>query len=171
MEYVFTALEFVLLAVAVLAPNPLFDGDVPPQMYLRYDTSVYFFALIVGLSFTFRPRLVFWGGVAAAAAWGGGGLWIASQPGTIFGTPPDADWPTVQALMLHERFVDPDVLIQDVVMMLIVASLLAVNAMRCRRLVYRQAVFRTRARQSRSFFPADHRRPSGLAGRSVRRSA
>ena len=71
--YAQIALDFVLLAITLTVPNPLAAVQLPVQMSLRFGNFVYFYVLLVGLAFGYKPKLVIWGGVTGAARVGGGG--------------------------------------------------------------------------------------------------
>ena len=59
--YVQIAADFALLAFTLVVPNPLATIHVPIQMGPRFGNFVYFYVLLVGLAFTYQPKLVIWG--------------------------------------------------------------------------------------------------------------
>lgn len=158
-RYVFIALDFTMMTYLFIAPNPLEVLQAPAQMQLRNGTFVYFFMLLAGFAFSFNPRLMVWAGFAAAVSWIVGTATIVLRPDTI--TWFDA---TVSEILsdpdrslaeyLDPRFVDINVIVQDVVVVLIVAGLLAGVVARSRSLVLRQAAAaRERANLARYFSP------------------
>ncbi|MEE8271649.1 MAG: adenylate/guanylate cyclase domain-containing protein, partial [Alphaproteobacteria bacterium] len=158
-RYVFIALDFALMAYIFVAPNPWDVLPAPLQMQLRNGTFVYFFMLLAGYAFSHNPRLMVWAGFAAAASWIVGTASIVRRPDTvtwfdtavseIVANPEDA-----LAEYLDPRFVDVNVILQDVIVVLIVAGILAGVVARSRGLVMRQAAAaRERANLARYFSP------------------
>jgi adenylate cyclase len=156
LSYVFIALDFALLTFTLFVPNPLAIEPRPPQMALRNDPIVYYFLLIAAVAFSYSPSLMVWAGIAAAVSWSGGVLWLLSLPDTLtkFDHPPEMTITQHIAEHLEARFVDTDVWVQNLVLLLLVAGVLAFMVQRSRRLVVRQArAARQRANLSRYFSP------------------
>ena len=153
--YVQIAADFALLAFILVVPNPLATVHPPVQMTLRFGNFVYFYILLVGLAFSYQPRLVIWGGIAGSLAWGIAVAWISLQPDTILTLPLDL---TVNSVVLRASittFVDLDMPIRDIVVFLIVSALLATVVARSRDTVKRQASLeRERGNLARYFPPA-----------------
>ncbi len=152
--YAFMAMDFALLSFTLLYPNPLATFEFPPQLVLRSGIFIYFFVLLCGLAFTYRPRTMLLGGVVGALAWAVGVLWIVTLPDTkvlvSVNLPPDV---FLRAVM-EPTFVDMGTRLQEIVVFLIVAGLLAVIVARSRRLVLRQAASeRARGNLARHFPP------------------
>ncbi len=158
-RFVFIALDFALMTFIFVVPNPLDVLPSAPQMQLRPGNSIYFFMILAGYAFSFNPRLMIWAGLAAASCWIVGTLSIILRPDTltwfdatlseIVGNPEES-----LAEYLDPRFVDVNVVIQEVAVMLIVAGILAGVAARSRRLVRRQvSAARERANLARYFSP------------------
>ena len=154
-DYAFAAANFALLTYTLLVPNPLIDFSYPPQLAFRFGNFIYFFLLLMGLAFSYLPRVVLWGGLFGAAAWAAGVGWMLTLPGTSFLPGPDltnAD-AAIDAI-LRPEFADLGVRLQEIVVFLIVAALLAVIVTRARSLVWRQAAAeRERANLARYFAP------------------
>lgn len=161
-KYAFATFDFALLAFTLLYPNPFSTIELPPQMLLRFGNFLYFFVLLAGLAFSFHPMLVIWGGVCGAAFWSLGVALIAQRDDTIID--PDivleaANTPKERADALLEiffspTFIDLGVRLQEVVLLLVVASLLAVVVGRSRALIRKQAYTERRnANLSRYFSP------------------
>src|SRR5882724_5396725 len=118
--YVQIAVDFALLAFIIVVPNPLATVHVPIQTELRFGNFAYFYVLLVGLAFTYQPRLVIWGGFTGAFAWATAVAWIVPEPDTILTLPAD---PTVNSVLLQATlptFVDLDLPFRDIVVFLIV---------------------------------------------------
>jgi adenylate cyclase len=153
--YLLTAIDFALLAYALITPNPLATYDLPPQMALRFGNFTYLYVILAGLALGYRPRHVLWGGFVGALAWSAGVVCIVSLPDTVLTPPAGAGIDTVLAAMASPTYVDLDLPVQDVAIFLIVASLLALIVARSRRLAWRQsALERERGNLARYFPPA-----------------
>ncbi|MGH6898337.1 MAG: adenylate/guanylate cyclase domain-containing protein [Geminicoccaceae bacterium] len=155
-NYFVVAANFALLTFSVVGYDLVFGGAWPPQMTLRNGTFVYFFFVLAIVALSYSPRLVLFAGLVGALAWSVGAWLIARIPGTLtsFGHGPEMSPDQRLGQHLDPRFVDLDVLIQDVIVLLIVAGILAAGVWRSRRLVLRQAVAaRERANLARYFAP------------------
>jgi adenylate cyclase len=155
-DYTVVALNFALLTFSMVGYDLVFGDDWPPQMMLRNGTFVYFFVFLGIIALSYSPRLVLFAGVGGALAWSVGAWLIARLPGTLTGLGHGPEMSPEERLRQHldPRFVDLDVLIQDVIVLLIVAGILAAAVWRSRRLVVRQAVAaRERANLARYFAP------------------
>ena len=121
-DHALVALDFTLLTFTLLYPNP-FAPDYPPQLALRSGNFVYFFVLLAGLAFTFRPSLVLWGGAVGALCWSIGVALLAVRPDSVSGIPVGSEaFMQAQAL---PGFISIDEEIQHVAAFLIVAALTA----------------------------------------------
>jgi adenylate cyclase len=160
-KYAFAALDFALLTFVLLYPNPLSELEFPAQMLLRFGSFLYFFVILAGLAFTFHPRLVLWGGICAAVFWTIGVGLIAMRGDSIVdaerAVPPGATAEQrMQAILdtaLSPTFVDLGVRLQEVVVFLITAALLAMVVARSRRMVRAQAALERRNANLTRYFP------------------
>ncbi len=139
-HYLFVMADFGLITFTVLYPNPLGDSAFPPQTTYQNGNAIYLFVLLVGLAFSYRPRLVLWGGLAGALSWGLGLLWILSLPETtsILSIDSDAFSAAPFDYLTQPTFVDLGVRLQELVIFAVCASLIAIIVMRSRNLVLRQ---------------------------------
>jgi adenylate cyclase len=158
LNYAMVAIEMALLSFSMVGYDLIFGDVWPPQMMLRNGTIVYFFVFLAIAALSYSPRLTLWAGVAGALAWTLGTHLIVAEPGTLTMTRSERHHGTTPAqalaVRLDPRFVDLDVITQDVVVLLIVAGILAAGAWRTRRLVLREAVAaRERANLARYFSP------------------
>ncbi len=153
--YAQVALDSALLAFTLVVPNPVASVHLPIQMELRFGNFVYFYVLLVGLAFSYQPKLLIWGGITGAVAWGSAVGWIALLPTTILTYPEPATADAIMSRTALPTFVDLDQPIRDIVVFLIVATLLAAVVARSRNLVERQAALeRERGNLARYFPPA-----------------
>ncbi len=138
-DYAFVAFDFALMSFAVIYPNPFGHMEYPAPMTFRFGNFVYFFVLLCGLAFSYRPMVMVWGGVVGALSWGLGVLWVLSLPTTNIAVPERFDLEVLAGLLGDLDYVDMGVRYQELVVFLIVAGLLAAVVLRTRRLVLRQA--------------------------------
>ncbi|RST87972.1 adenylate/guanylate cyclase domain-containing protein [Aquibium carbonis] len=158
--YLFVTIDFVALTFFIVSPNPLAPADLPPQIMLHFDTSLYLFLLLSSLAFADSPRLVIWGGIAGGVSWMLGVFWLASLPDSV------VIWPGYSGIDLNDvrtrmrligtpTTVDLSVQLQTVVLFFVVSVVLAAGVARSRRLVWRYAVIeRQRLNLARYFPPA-----------------
>ncbi len=156
--YAFVALDFALLTFAVIYPNPLAPENLPPQLTLHFDTSLYLFLLLAGLAYADSPRLVLWGGFVGAVSWAIGVGWLATLPDSVVIWPGNgdigfADVITRMRLLGSPTSVDLGVLFQTVVIFAIVAMIMAGGVGRSRRLVWRYAIIERQRLNLARYFP------------------
>lgn len=140
-QYGFVSLDAILLTFTILYPNPLLPFDSPPQLIFRFGVFPFFFVLLAGLTYVYKPHLVLWGGFSAALSWSVGLIWILLLPDSIW-TPQSPDG--VQSMLddlAQPTFIDVSARIQELVVLLIVAGLLALAVKRSRMVALRQARF------------------------------
>ena len=162
---VFMTVDFALLTYLLLAPSPLMAPTWPQQMNLRYGNFIFFFVLLAGMVLSYSRGLVAAAGLVIAVCWAAGTFVILSDPATLTwadfwpdGEPEVIRRPEVaQAALAHfldPHMVDVDLRLQEIVVVLIVAGILAVGVHRARRLVRRQAMAeRARGNLARYFSP------------------
>ena len=158
--YLFVTLDFALMTVMMLYPNPFSPTDYPPQLALRFEAFGYFFVLIAGLAFSDQPRLVLWGGFVGIVSWVVGLSWLASLPDSVIYSPfspgsSSLDQAERIALIANPGLINLSVETQTMVVFGIVAMILAGGVARSRRLVWRYAAIeRQRLNLARYFPPA-----------------
>ena len=114
--------------------------------------------LLMGVVFTYAPRIVLWSGVSGAIAWMAGAAWVAMQPDVHAAfSIAEADRATGEAVVA--AFLEPNTVFfqsvtKHVILILLVAGGLAAAVNRARNLVYRHAAAeRARTNLSRHFSP------------------
>jgi adenylate cyclase len=158
--YLFVLIDFAVLTFFIVIPNPLAPAELPPQITLHFDTSLYLFLLLSSLAFADSPRLVIWGGIVGGLSWAAGVGWLATLPDSIVIWPGNGDIglddvATRLRLIGTPTTVDLGVLLQTVVIFVVVSAVLAAGVARSRRLVWRYAVIeRQRLNLARYFPPA-----------------
>ena len=156
--YVFIVVDFCLLTYVLAAPNPLNPDPLPPQFQFRLGTFPYFFVLLAGTVLSYSPRQVIFAGITAALAWSATMIWTLQQPGVL--TPNHyPDWWEAPSTVFMARFFDPlfvhvPARIQEGVILIVVAGILAAMVARTRRMVIRQVhAERERANLARYLSP------------------
>jgi adenylate cyclase len=164
--------DLALMTFALVVPNPFSHTEWPVAMQYRFDNFIYFFVLLAGATMAYNWRTLF------AYAWWTTGLWIAGTAWAMTREPvlPEASVRVQEALADYPQlleFLDPNVVsipqrVQEIVIFLIVAGILAVSGRRTNALLMRQAeATRERANLARYFPPnivdrlADRDQPLG----------
>ncbi|MFT6875637.1 MAG: adenylate cyclase [Granulosicoccus sp.] len=151
-QYGFVTADFALMSFVLLYPNPLLPLDYPPQFILRYGNFIFFFVLLAGLTYAYRPGLVLWGGLSAAACWTVGILWLLRLPDTVHLPSEGVSLESMLSAFADPMYIDLGIRVQEVGVLLIVAGLLALAVMRSRTVAIRQAnLAREKANLARYF--------------------
>ena len=151
-QYGFVTLDFAWMSFVLLYPNPLLPLDYPPQFIFRYGNFIFFFVLLAGLTYVYRPRLVIWGGLSAAVCWTVGTLWMLRLPDTV--RLPQNDLSTEETILSFAMptYIDVGTRFQEVGVLLIVSGLLALAVQRARMVAIRQSnLAREKANLARYF--------------------
>lgn len=150
--------DLALMTFVLIVPNPLRDYDWPAAMQFRFNNFIYFYILLAGATLVYSWRTVFAVGTWTTGLWMAGVGLVALQP-IAFPEFSDriaeafADQPLMQEL-LDPNSVRWPARIQEVVVFLIVAGILAVSGWRSNRLLVGQAASeRERANLARYFSP------------------
>ena len=153
-QFVFVTIDAALLTFTLIYPNPLLPIDIPPQFNLRNGVFIYFFVIIAGLAYVYRPNLVVWGGVAGAGCWLLGVLWVLGREGSFWGNIPTDDMEEFYRIYGLPDYVDLGVRLQEAVVYLIVAGLLALAVRRARVIALRQANLAEERSNLARYFPS-----------------
>lgn len=152
--YLFFTLDAALLTFTLLFPNPLLEQAWPLPITFRFGNFLYFFVLLALVSLTYSPRLMIWAGLISVSCWAVGVRFIAELSETTTQIPP-----LTEPIARLERFLDPQYLslnlrMQEAVVMLLVAGILALSVSRSRQLAIRVVVAgRERTNLARYFPP------------------
>ncbi len=156
--FVLVLADAALMAWTIATPNPFTDEIKAPGVHFHSPRFGYFFLLPVFTVLSFSPALVLWSGVAACVCWATGLVWALRAPGTRTvldysgPTPPSTE--DALAFISNPYFVDVAARIEEMLILMIVAGLLALAVRRMRRLVRDQALAeRARANLARYFSP------------------
>jgi len=140
-KYVFVSVDIALLslAVALLPPEP--TAQLPQIFMFKFDIFPYYFIVLGVTAFSFSPGLVLWSGVSGACGWLSAFFWVRSSMvapldwGDMPGNPTKEQFVDVFS---NENFVGSGSRIQEALVYLVVAILIAVVMQRARQTVRRQ---------------------------------
>jgi len=119
------------------------DRRAAPHIAYRFNLFPYFFLFLAAAAFSYSPALVLWAGAIGGVGWALGALWVWAQtenPLNWTDIPENATPDEYYAVILSPDFVGTGSRIQEIIVLVVVAALLAVVVWRARRVVYRQAM-------------------------------
>lgn len=140
-KYVFLSIDSLLLsaAIAILPPEPRLA--VPQILMFRFDIFPYYFIILGVAAFSFSPGLVLWSGVLGAIGWLAAFAWVRA------GMDAPLDWSDALRdgtreqflrVFLDQNFVATGSRVQEALVYVVVAILIAVVMYRARQTVRRQ---------------------------------
>jgi adenylate cyclase len=150
--------DLVLMTLVLVVPNPMIDFTWPLAMQYRFDNFAYFFVLLAGATLAYSWRTIIAFGTWTTVLWLAAMVIVMLQPVAH----PELSDAVRTALAGHPEiaeFLDPNEVhlpgrIQEVVIFLIVAGILAVGGWRTKQLLIRQAAAaRERSNLARHFPP------------------
>src|SRR6266404_5333793 len=141
-KYVFITLDIAIVS-ALIATHPLYESapELPPVMMFRAPVFPFYFIILGIAAFSFSPRMVLWTGIAGALGWLAAYAHSASRlEGVLNWTqiPPNPSAEQVMAVVLHPNFGGLSGRIQEAVLLVVVAILIAVVMWRARTTLKRQ---------------------------------
>lgn len=154
-SYALFALDAALLTFTLLYPNPLNGVEWPLSTLFRFGNFLYFFVLLALVALTYSPRLMIWTGLVSAIFWAIGVSIVVGMPGVLTEAAPVTDSEAWLARFLDPFYVSLDLRLQESVVLLVVAGILAISVWRSRQLaigVVRSARQRTNLAR---YFPPD----------------
>ena len=142
LKYAFITLDIAIISV-LIATQPLFPStpDLPQVMMFRAPIFPFYFVILALAAFSFSPGLVLWTGIAGALGWFGAFVHAAG------GVDGSLNWrsiparPTTEevlALVLHPNFGGISARVQEAVLLVVVAFLIALVMWRARSTLARQ---------------------------------
>jgi len=142
LKYVFITVDIAILS-ALVATQPLFEtaADLPPVMMFRAPVFPFYFVILGVAAFSFSPGMVLWTGIAGALGWlvaflhAAGGVDGALNWRAI---PPDPTAEQVMAVVLDPNFGGLSGRIQEAILLVVVALLIALVMWRARSTLTRQ---------------------------------
>ena len=141
-KYVFITLDIAIVS-ALVATRPLYEtaADLPPVMTFRASNFPFYFVILGVAAFSFSPGMVLWTGIAGALGWLAAFLHSASNVDGVLNwgqIPPSPTADQVMAVVLHPNFGELGSRIQEAVLLVVVAFLIAVVMWRARDTLRRQ---------------------------------
>jgi adenylate cyclase len=141
LKYVFLGIDIALLSSAVAIAPPTPEVQLGQAFMYRFDIFPLYFIILGVAAFSFSPGLVIWAGVAGSSGWIAAFAWISS------GMERHLDWtdipenPTKEQFLqvfLDEDFASLGSRLQEAVIFILVAALIAIVMRRARQTVRRQ---------------------------------
>lgn len=158
MELLLILADIVLLTLTFIVPNPFHDDVFPTAMLYRFDNFNYFFVILAVATLAYSWRTVWSMGTWVA------GIWLLGYVGMrLFGAEiPALDaasssiyaaYPLIEDI-LRPNSAELNVRVQEIVVFILVAAILAVKGFRSNQLLMKQAaISEERANLSR-YFPS-----------------
>ena len=140
-KYIFLTIDLVLLSLAVALVPPTPEAPLPQIFMFRFDIHPFYYIVLGIAAFSFSPGLVLWSGLAGAAGWLGAFTWVASNMATPIGWSSIPDNPTAEqflAVFLNPDFAPWGSRLQEAIIYVVVAVLIAIVMHRARQTVRRQ---------------------------------
>lgn len=151
-------LDIALMVFGMLVPNPFFDSDWPSATQYKLENFKYFYIFLAATTLGYSWRTVIFYGVWTAGLWLSGMmliLFLGSTDGALTDRLRQAVGGDKRLLdLIDPNIVDVFSRIEEVSVLLIVASILAINSFRMNQMVVRQAgISRERSNLARYFPP------------------
>ena len=157
-EIVLLLIDLAVMAFALIVPNPLSEHDWPTATQFRFGNFTYFYVLLAGATLAYTWRTIFVVGTWTSILWVVGVTWVFLQP---VADPGLSD--RILAALGGDgellELIDPTsahlpLRVQEIVVFLIVAGILALGGWRANRLLLSHAaVERERTNLARYFSP------------------
>jgi len=156
-ELVLILLDLILLAVIGILPNPFFEEPWPDAMQYRFESFLYFYIILAGATLAYS-----WRTIIAIGTWTSV-IWILGLLGIIFfgRTDPQLTRDIGEATASYPQMIDiidpnsvvANIRIQEVVVFLIVAAILALNGWRNNQWMIKQAASERERENLARYFP------------------
>lgn len=141
-KYVFITLDIAIVS-ALVATQPLYQSaaDLPAVMMFRAPVFPFYFVILGIAAFSFSPGMVLWTGIAGALGWLAAFLYSASGVEGVRNwneIPPNPTAEEIMAVVLDPNFGGLSGRIQEAVLLVVVAFLIAFVMWRARTTLTRQ---------------------------------
>jgi adenylate cyclase len=151
-------LDLCLLTAIIVIPNPFLGEDIPTAFVYRFDGFIYFFIFLALSTLAYSWRTIWGIGIWVALLWLIGFLGVGWFGHTIPALTEAAEVAFQGHALVEEELdpnsIRPDIRVQEVVVILIVAAILTLKGWRSNKLLMRQAnIAAERANLSR-YFPS-----------------
>ncbi len=151
-------LDFSLLTVLFITPNPFLSEEIPTAVIYRFDNFIYYFILLAVGTLAYSWRTVWGMGTWVAVLWLAGFLYVSwfghEIPELSEAAALAFEGHAIVASELDPNGIQLSVRVQEIVVFLIVAAILALKGWRSNQLLLKQAnIAAERANLSR-YFPS-----------------
>ena len=151
--------DLLLMTLALLVPNPLSDEQVPTALIYQFEVFQYFYVILAAgvLSYSWRTIIAIGNWTTALWMCGAACVWWFGWKDPQVSAGADMMFPDIPGLgaQMNPNFVHWDLRIQEVVVFLLVAAILAVTVRRYQNLVLDSAeMARERTNLARYFSPS-----------------
>lgn len=138
-KYLFITVDVILLTIAITLTPEIERLGLPHSIIFRFDLFPFYFLVLVVAAFSFSPGMVLWAGFAGAAAWLSAFTWIAGKMEHRLGwsdVPRNQDAQAYLDVFLSPDFAAPGGRLQEALVLMMVAGLLAIVMHRTRETVF-----------------------------------
>ncbi len=140
-KYAFLTIDLAILSLAAALVPPTSEAPLPQIFVFRFGIHAFYYIVLGIAAFSFSPGLVLWGGIIGAAGWLGAYGWVRTHMTAPLAWSDIPDNPT--AAQFLEVFLSPDFApwgsrVQESLIYLVVALLIAIVMHRARQTVRRQ---------------------------------
>lgn len=140
-KYMFISIDIALLSAAVALLPAAPETDIPQIMIFRFSIFPFYFLLLGVAAFSFSPGLLLWTGVVGASGWFAAFAWVRVGMARALewtDLPVDPTPTQFLAIVLDPDFAGWGSRLQEAIVFLVVAILLAIVMRRARQTVRRQ---------------------------------
>jgi adenylate cyclase len=141
-KYVFITLDIAVVS-ALVATQPLYPSaaEMPAVMTFRAPVFPFYYVILGVAAFSFSPAMVMWTGIAGALGWLAAFRHLANQEEGVRNwseIPPSPSAEQVMAVVLDPKFGGLNGRVQEAILLVVVAFLIAVVMWRARATLKRQ---------------------------------
>ncbi|WP_207063939.1 adenylate/guanylate cyclase domain-containing protein [Motiliproteus sp. SC1-56] len=139
-KYAFVTVDILLLTAAILLTPEAAALGLPKIIVFHYDVFPLYFVILAVAAFSFSPGLVVWAGIGGALAWLAAFGWVANNMDVRLEWTDVPRTESAQAyleVMLSPHFAGTGSRLQESLILVTVAVLLAIVMQRARRTVHR----------------------------------
>jgi adenylate cyclase len=141
-KYVFITLDIAVVS-ALVATQPLYPSaaEMPAVMTFRAPVFPFYYVILGVAAFSFSPAMVMWTGIAGALGWLAAFRHLANQVEGVCNwseIPPSPSAEQVMAVVLDPKFGGLNGRVQEAILLVVVAFLIAVVMWRARATLKRQ---------------------------------
>jgi len=140
-KYVFLSIDILALTGLVLFAPPTPEVVLPQFYTFKFDVFPFYFVLLAIAAFSFSPGMVLWAGGTGTVSWLGSFAWVTrGQPHLLDWSdiPENATTEQFLSVILNENFVGAGSRLQEAIIFLVVAILIAIVMQRARTTVRSQ---------------------------------